>query len=387
VYLGEHASFESSLERFSSGPIASLHIGAQRVAWGILMGDRVGVDLDVAVRELEKKHGDHFATHVAAALARRAQGREHDADKHLSRARELLEPGHPWAALLPTDADWRAAPLSPKLIEEEPGRVYRVVAENKKDGAVFGNRGTARFLRMRSGELVLVNPVAIPDAVAEEVRSLGDVTHIIAPAKYHSDYVPHARALFPKARVFGVPGHRGYPNVAHIKFDGYLSDDAPLFPGELDHVALEGVDVGDVWLVDRASKTLIVTDAVFFTRLDTPDAADYATPFGTFYTWAWGVFDRIGIPSYQPAMWNDLGRYQASLRRALALEFENVASCHGPWRSIEGRARDRLRENLGWVLELGKLGGVGLLGDFARRHPGMFFRLVKEQLAKGKTAG
>jgi hypothetical protein len=260
------------------------------------------------------------------------------------------------------------------------------VSDNKKDGSVFGNRGAARFFRMKSGELVLVNAVDFPDSVAEEVRALGEVTHIVAPAKYHSDHVPRARTLFPKARTWGVPGHRGYPGVAHIPFDGYLTDDVSLFPGELDHVALEGVDVGDVWLVDRASGTLLVTDAVFFTRFDVPDGADFTTPFSLFYTWAWGVFDRVGIPSYQPVMWNDLGLYQASLRRALALDFDRIASCHGSFRSVEGRAKERLQESLSWLLALGKLGGLAHVGDFVRRHPGVFYRLVKEQIAARKGA-
>jgi hypothetical protein len=86
-------------------------------------------------------------------------------------------------------------------------------------------------------------------------------------------------------------------------------------------------------------------------------------------------------------MWNDLGAFQASLRRALALEFDHAASCHGPWRAVDGRANERLRESLTWLLDLSKLGGLGLLGDFVRRHPGIFYRLVKEQLAQRKNAG
>jgi hypothetical protein len=69
------------------------------------------------------------------------------------------------------------------------------------------------------------------------------------------------------------------------------------------------------------------------------------------------------------------------VKRALQLEFDHVASCHGPWRCIEGNARNELGERLDWFFELGRLGAVGHLGDFVRRHPGVFFRLVKEQVA------
>jgi hypothetical protein len=269
-------------------------------------------------------------------------------------------------------------------LEDVPGRVYRVAADNLSPGKVFGSRGVGRFIRMRSGELVYVNPVPLTDEMGERIRALGDVTHIVLPAKYHSDHAIRAKHLFPKARLFGVPAQRDYPNLAHLPFDGFLMDDAPLFPGELDQVTMQGVDVGDVWFVDRASRTLLVTDALFVTRL--AGAEEFETPFGLFYNWAWGVHDRVGIPSYQPAMWSDIALYQASLRRALALDFDHLGSCHGSFRGIEGGAKEKLRERLGWLLELGRFGALRYLGDFVGRHPVVFYRFVKEQIAARKAA-
>jgi hypothetical protein len=141
------------------------------------------------------------------------------------------------------------------------------------------------------------------------------------------------------------------------------------------------VDVGDAWLLDRASRTLITTDAVFLTSTRTGGSEAFATPFGTFYCWAWGVFDRVGIPSYQPAMWSDISAYQTSLKRAFELEFDHVASCHGPWRSIEGNARQKLADRLSWILELGRFSAMGHLGHFVRRHPRVFYSFAKEQIA------
>lgn len=108
------------------------------------------------------------------------------------------------------------------------------------------------------------------------------------------------------------------------------------------------------------------------------------SPFSTFYGWAWGVYDRAGVPAYQPAMWHDIRAYQASVHRAFTLDFDHVASCHGSWRGIEGRA---LRKQLGWLLDLGRLDVLRHLGTFVRRHPGVFFRLAKEQLAMPRNKG
>jgi hypothetical protein len=325
--------------------------------------------------------GDHFAAHVAAALVRRGQRRPEQADEHLARARELVTADHPWAYLIPDDRLWNEE-LQPRLEEDEPGRVYRVIAETRSaPDAVFGNRGVGRFMRMRSGELLYLNPVPLTDAIVEQVRALGEVTHVIAPAKYHSECVPQALAQFPKARAFGVPSQRGYPNVAHVPFAGYLDDDKPLFPDELDQITIDGVDVGDVWFVDRATRTLIVTDAVFFAQLDPNETAPYFSAFGAFYSWAWGVADRVGLPSYQPAMWQDITAYQASLRRAFGYDFDHVASCHGSWRCVRDDARNKLARELDWLLALSRLQALGLLGDFVRRHPVVFWRLIKEQIA------
>jgi len=327
------------------------------------------------------RHADHFAAHVAAAIARRAQRRESEAEAHIARARELVPAGHPWAKLVPSDVEWQAGPMEPKLELDEPDRVYRVASENRRAGAQFGSVSVGRFLRMRTGELVFVNPVELPNPLVERIRSLGEVTHIVLPSKYHSDHAASAHKLFPKARLWGVPAQRNYPGVAHLKFDGFLSDDAPLFPGELDQVTIRGVDAGDVWLLDRVTRTLITTDVLFVTRSSVPDADAFVRPFAIFYAWAWGVFDRVGIPSYQPAMWTNIAAYQASLKCAFALDFDNVASCHGSWRAVHGNARQELEQRLGWILELNRIRALRFLGDFVYRHPGVFFRFAKEMIA------
>jgi hypothetical protein len=387
LYLGESAAYQAQLDQLSASSLANLLTLAQRIAWGIVMGPRVGVDIEAASREILRRHGDHFAAYVAAALVSRWHGRQAEADRHVERARQLLPAKHPWARLVPDEASWRSGQPAPALAVDEPGRVYRIVTETRPNGAAFGNRGVGRLLRMRSGELVFVNPVELSNELAEEIRSLGEVTHIVAPAKYHSDHANLVLSLFPKARLWGVEGHRNYPNVAHVSFHGYLSDDAPLFPGELEHVTLRGVDVGDVWLVDRASKTLITTDAVFLTRLDAPGAEEFRGPFSMFYAWAWGVFDRVGVPSYQPVMWTDIDLYRQSLQRALALDFDHVASCHGSWRALSGGAKDTLSQRLGWILDTNRVQALVWMGDFVRRHPGMFVRLIKEQLAARTNGG
>lgn len=378
IYLGAARDFEDSLRRATNAKLGPLHVAGQRVSWGILMGERVGIDLEAEARRLQEQHADQVPAQVALALVRVAQGKRTEAERHVDEARKYAGEESPWAPVL-DPALWTGESRAATFTEDVPGRVYRVVVHHRTDGTAFANPGAATFVRMRSGELVYVNAVALDDAMVERIRALGEVAHLIAPAKYHSNHVPLAQRQFPKAETWGVPGHRRYPGVAHIRFDGYLDDAAPLFRDELDQVTIRGVDVGDVWLVDRASKTLLVTDAVLFAQR-APGDEPFQAPFRTFYTWAWGLGDRFGIPSYQPAMWQDIRAYQASVRRALECDFESIASCHGPWRTVPRDGKAELASGLSWFLGLSRFDAAVLLGDFVRRHPGVFARLVKEQI-------
>lgn len=381
IYLGASPLYEQTIWRAVGVDLGRLHTLAQRIAWGILMGERLKINLDQAVDQILAQFDNQFAAHVAVMLARLYQGRQDAARTHLLRAQSLVTPDHPWASLVPGSAWWAGVPTQQEVEEVEPGRVYRVTTEDCCGTNPFVNVGAATFVRMRSGKLIYINPVKLAEPVAARIRQLGEVTHIIAPAKYHSDYVPLAAQQFPKARTFGVPAHRRYRKVAHIRFDGYLDDAAPLFPGELDQITMQGVDLGDVWFIDRPSATLLVTDSLMLMRRVPGDEAFYS-PYGIFYAWAWGIIDRVGVPSYQPSMWQDLRAYQASMKRALAHDFAYVGSSHGLWHVIATDARAELSRSLAWLLALSRFEWLGLLAGFVRRHPGIFSRLVREQLAE-----
>jgi len=374
LYLGMSAQFESDVRRRVSANLDDLHRLAQRVCQAALAPARASHDLPPVLRDLERRAGDCFMGQLSRAFGFRLLGREDDADRAFRRATELVPDGDPWSQLVPDATAWRAPARPAALVEEEPGHVYRVTGETRADGAVFGVLGVGRFLRMQSGDLVYVNPVPLADDVVAEVRKLGSVAHVIAPAKYHFAHVTEAARAFPGARVWGVPAHRSFARVAGIPFDGYLDDTAPLYPGELEQLTLDGNDVGDVWLLYRRTRTLMTTDALFFAGPVAADAADFDSPFRRFYAWAWGVADRAGVPSYQPPMWRDLRSFGASLARAFDLEFDTVAYNHGSWRAIPRDGRQQLRSALGFVTELKSLDALRLTFDFIRRHPGFVYR-------------
>jgi hypothetical protein len=379
IYLGSDIAHENDIVRAIGKDVSSLHVGAQRIAWALLMGERVGVDIDSEVKKLVSQHGDEPMAHVTIAMARTGQGRKDEAAKHLEMARERLREDHPWRELVDAAQQLGKFEREPQLVEEVPGRIYRVIAVKSAPRITSANVNVATFLRVKSGDLVCINPVVMNDALVARIRELGDVTHVIAPAKYHNENVLEALAAFPGAKAWGVPAHAGYEAVKDIPFTGLLSDDAPLFPGEIDQITMQGFDPGDVWLLDRASSTVIVTDAI----LMSPPSDEYRTPFGLFYRWAWGLHERdVGFPSYQPPMWKNLPDFQASFRRALEHDFTDVASSHGSFRAV---SKAELSSALDWFLDLKRVDGLRLVADFAWRHPKMTYRFLKEQIAAARA--
>ncbi len=277
LYPGESLQYEAALRATSPCDLWRLHRLAQRVILHmIMMGQGVSqrTQLAALTSRIEQECGAHFMGQMARAYTFLALEQPVEADAALRRAHELVIAGHPWATLIPHAFVAEPTPVEPKLVEEESGRVY----------AVMGDNIAGYLIRLSDGSFVFINPVQLSESLTSEIRRLGAIAHIIAPSKYHSDYVMEARRAFPDAKAWGVPGHRGYARVAHVAFDGYLDDAAPLFPGDIDQVTLRGNDIGDVWLVDRASGTLVTTDALAYARR--PNAGSFVD----FYMWAFGVW-------------------------------------------------------------------------------------------------
>ena len=118
-------------------------------------------------------------------------------------------------------------------------------------------------IRLSNGELLIHSPSPIDQALIDSIRDIGPVAHLIAPGSYHYFYVGAWQEQFPEATVWICPGvERKQPD---LEFDWFLSDHAPnAWADEIDQVLVRGNRL--IWevasLLDRPSKTLIVTDLV-----------------------------------------------------------------------------------------------------------------------------
>ena len=266
IYLGASSAFEAQQQAAIDGKLAALHQLAQRVFLGISFADKFPTDVEGSLEKLERRFAEVPVTHLVAGIVHLWRGHQEEAARSLERALELAaQEGAPWPDLIPTDRRWSCDPIRPSILETGQEHVFRVLGEARpKHAAPFAFRGPATFVRLASGDLACINPVAFDDAVTEQIQARGEVRFLLAPGKYHNENLVAARERFPKAKLYGSPGHVGYPTVAHIPFDGILDDDHQLMPGELTHRCIHGTDQWDVWFIDHASRTLIVNDAVTF---------------------------------------------------------------------------------------------------------------------------
>jgi hypothetical protein len=120
----------------------------------------------------------------------------------------------------------------------------------------------AAIVRLSSGGLLVWSPVALAPALHAEVKTLGEVHHLVAPNSLHHLFLREWQAAFPLAKAHAPPGlRRKRPDIA---FDGDL-DDAGAAPwaGDLEQVVIGGnLITTEVVFYHVASRTVLFTDLI-----------------------------------------------------------------------------------------------------------------------------
>jgi hypothetical protein len=207
----------------------------------------------------------------------------------------------------------------------------------------LGFRFPARMsvLPLGAGQLALVSPIPIADALAAAIAELGRVEFLIAPNLLHHLYLEAAMRRYPEARVLAPSGlRRKRPNLRiHAALDHVVP---PELTAAVDVVPVEGAPGLDEFaFFHRATRTLILTDLVFNIRRPRGLMAHLVLFLG-------GCHRRLASSRVLRLVIDDRAAARASVERLLALPFETLVVAHGD--IIEQGARSQLEQALAWLL-------------------------------------
>lgn len=212
-------------------------------------------------------------------------------------------------------------------------------------GLEVGSRMT--IVRLPSHDLVLISPIELNDDVRPALDQIGSVRHIIAPNLFHHLFIGSAKARYPDATVWGVPG---LPEKRpDLNFDQLL-EASDSFEHTLDYCSFKGFEsilprgikpVHETVFCHRPSRTLILTDIAFnFDQTSSLGTRLAARVLGTYNTLKpsrlekWGSRDKTTVAN--------------SVQQVLSWDFDRVIPGHGS--IVETDGKDKFKRGYEWFL-------------------------------------
>jgi hypothetical protein len=176
-------------------------------------------------------------------------------------------------------------------------------------------------VRFEDGRLWIHSPVRFSEAVADQLRALGQVAWIVAPNRAHHLFVRHAQRMFPDAALYGAPGLAAKrPDLAGMIELGEAIE--PEWAQDLEQVVIRGMPfVNEVVWFHKASQTLIMTDVLQCWSGKLPRLA-------RLYARLTGVRNHIDVPRTVRLVTRDKRLAAGSARAILRWPFTRVITAH-----------------------------------------------------------
>ncbi len=196
--------------------------------------------------------------------------------------------------------------------------------------------------KLPSGALFVWSPIALTDALAREVRALGEPRFAVEPNKLHHLALTAWASAFPGLRLYAPPGLAN--KRSDVEFHAELGrEPPPEWEDQIDLVAIEGsLAMTEVLFFHRPSRTCLIGDLV--QKLD-PDSMK------AWQRWIAKADDLVGPDGSTPREWRltftDRAKARAALQRALAWSPERLVIAHGACAEMNGA--DVLRGSLDWL--------------------------------------
>lgn len=114
-------------------------------------------------------------------------------------------------------------------------------------------------IRLSDGGLWLWSPVKMTQAIANEVRALGDVKFLVSPNRYHHLHIGEWQAAYPNAKLVAAPGLA--PKRPDLRVDHELSEGWAPWGNDIEHVIFWGNKLAqEAVFFHRASGTVVFCD-------------------------------------------------------------------------------------------------------------------------------
>ena len=198
------------------------------------------------------------------------------------------------------------------------------------------------LVRLSDGGLWLCSPIELTNALADEIKTLGPVQHLVSPNKIHHLFLGQWAQAWPEAKLWASPGLAR--RRRDLSFDGELGDAAePVWERDIDQLIFRGsFALDEVVFFHRASRSAIITDLV--------QKFDPATQRG----WR-GLLMRldglVGPEGSTPrelrlTFWNRRAAREA-LRKMLGWNPQRLIIAHGQW--VRENGREALARAFSWI--------------------------------------
>lgn len=202
-------------------------------------------------------------------------------------------------------------------------------------------------VRLTSGELWVHSPIAYDAELAEALRSIGPIRHLVSPNPLHYAHIEAWRRASPGAIAWASPGvrERAKSQGIAVQFDRDLArDPPPEWDIDLAQTVIPGSVIDEVVFFHRASRTLILADGIENFDLD-----KIRQPY-RFLVWAAGAYHPRGqMPiDLRATFWRHRRAVGMAVRQMLAWQPERIVVSHG--RLIERDAQRALRYAFRWAL-------------------------------------
>lgn len=202
-------------------------------------------------------------------------------------------------------------------------------------------------VRLGNGDLFIHSPIAFDPALADRLRAMGTVRHLVSPNQFHYAHIGEWLRAFPGAIAWASPGarKRARSRGIDVRFDRDIGVEPPdEWRDEIDQAAVPGGIFGEIVFFHNESKTLILADTIINLELDKiRQPWRVAAKLTGMYYPRGQIFFGMRLPLLLQKR-----KTRAAVQQMLSWQPERIILSHGRW--FDANATATLQRLFGWAL-------------------------------------